>query len=63
MTTEPSKVKAYLGSKENFLLVPNRDFGRRKYFDVQMTRQLSFGKNKSASGKSSLFTFASNENK
>ena len=51
-TQTPSKVKAYLNSKENFLLVPNRDFGKRKYLNVGMNRQMSFGKNKnSAAGK------------
>lgn len=44
MTT--GQVKAYLNSRENVLLVENREFGRRKYFNVGMNRQFSLSKNK-----------------
>ena len=34
--TASVQAKAYLGSKENALLVPNSDFGRRKYVNVKV---------------------------
>ena len=48
------KLNAYMNSKENFLLMPNSDFGRRKLFSVPMNRQFSLGKNKHA-GEYNLF--------
>lgn len=58
MNTEtPQKVKAYLNSKENILLVPNRDFGNRKYFSVGMNKQMSLSKNKNNQGNIVNFTY------
>ena len=35
--TASVQAKAYLGSKENQLLVPNSEFGRRKYVNVRIS--------------------------
>ena len=58
MEVSAATAKAYLNSTENVLLVPNRDFGRRKYINVSMNRQFSLAKNKnnSAPGNVSLST-------
>lgn len=46
MAEASAQARAYMNSKENILLVPNRDFGNRKLINLPMNRQLSFGKNK-----------------
>ena len=55
MSESVVKAKAYWGSRDNVLLVANRDFGERKYFNVKMNRQFSLSKK----GGTSKYKFTS----